>query len=82
MTEPFAGGNLGIIIVQQSSRETLLEGSETLTGEPVYTVYFDSPAVGLTILCSRVAVVRHVFRPATRGDTPVAVEALFGIPLQ
>ncbi|HYM10698.1 MAG TPA: hypothetical protein VEU62_08195, partial [Bryobacterales bacterium] len=37
------GGNLGVIIVQQSSEDSVLEGGEVLTGQPVYTVYFDVP---------------------------------------
>lgn len=155
------GGNLGVIIVQQSSQESILEGAEVLSGEPVYTVFLDVPntprrwvlqycvagsrpepssqiSEGVIRIVPRksvqppyplervplemngfagsarrlvlyavvnergepenvrlirgageeidkVAVAtlqRWSFRPATRGDAPVAVEALFGIPLQ
>jgi TonB family protein len=150
-----------VIIVQQAGEETGLEGSELLTGHPVYTVYFEVPGAprrwmleycvpgsdGRTftqpsegvihILPKRTvqppypidripvslqgyqgqtrrlvvyAVVNErgettnvrlirgtgqdvderavttlrqwTFRPAMRGETPVAIEALFGIPLQ
>ncbi|HYM11870.1 MAG TPA: energy transducer TonB [Bryobacterales bacterium] len=157
-----SGGNLGVVIVQQSSEESVLEGGEALTGQPVYTVYFDVPGAprrwilqycvpgsvtpksfvtsddGVIHIVPRrsvqppfpldriplnlkayqgeaqrlvvYAVVdergetvnvrvirgtgadidtaavdtlkRWAFRPAMRGDTPVAVEALFGIPLR
>ncbi|MBI3694765.1 MAG: TonB family protein [Acidobacteria bacterium] len=168
-TQPAAGGNLGVIIVQQNSQESVLEGGDVLSGQPVYTVYFDQPvytvyfdvpgaprrwilqycvpggaapqsfvaAEGVIRILPRrsvqppfplsripldvngvqsearrlvvyatvsetgeiadLRVVRGagqpldtdavetlrkwVFRPATRGDAPVAVEALFGIPL-
>ncbi len=155
-------GRLGIIIVQQTAAEGGLEGSEILTGQPVYTVYLDVPdsprrwilqycvpgsvigsgiaqatethiriqprksiqppypidripvdttgvpaslrrlvlyglitergeiqnvrlihGAGLPVDQVAVAALqRWTFRPASRGDTPVAVEALFGIPLQ
>jgi TonB family protein len=155
-------GSLGVIIVQQSSQDTVLEGGDVLTGHPVYTVYFDVPGAprrwilqyclpgstatrsyetsadgvirilpkrsiqppfpieripvevkgavgaikrlvvyalvdeqgrtenvrvirgtGQEIDGTAVATLkRWAFRPATRGDTPVAVEALFGIPLE
>ena len=160
-TQPAPTGNLGIIIVQQSSIEAVLQGSEILTGQPVYTVYFDVPgaprrwilqycvprSVSLPSTVGSEGVVRispkrsvqppfpleriplnlkgfqgdarrlvvyatvnergeteniklihgtgqeidyeavstlkrWAFRPAMRGETPVAVEALFGIPLQ
>lgn len=154
-------GNMGVIIVQQTAQETVLEGAEVLTGQPVYTVYFDVPgsprrwilqycipgSTAQSILERKEGVVRvqpkqstqppfplgripvdlagaqpasgrlvifalinergeignlrvvrgsgqpidrtaaatlgrWAFRPAMRGDAPVAVEALFGIPLQ
>ncbi len=154
-------GNLGVIIVQQSSIEAVLEGGEVLSGQPVYTVYFDVPGAprrwilqycvpgsvsqpsmaasdGVVRITPRRSVrppfpleripvdfkgyqgearrlvlyatvndrgepenvrivrgtgqpidamaldtlKRWAFRPAMRGETPVAVEALFGIPLQ
>jgi hypothetical protein len=155
-------GHLGVVVVQQSSQESALEGAELLSGEPIYTVFFDvpgSPRRWMLQYCvpgaeaapsiiqpseGRVQIVprrsvqppypldripvdlkgfhggakrlvlyafvtekgetqnlrvvhgagrqidqealatlrRWAFRPAVRGDTPVAVEALFGIPLQ
>ncbi len=158
-THPLVG-NLGVIVVQQNSQDSILEGGETLSGQPVYTVFFDVPGaprrwilqycvpgtapesversetvvrirprktvqppypleripVDLTsfqgrskrlVLYARVnergepegvrlirgtgqevdqvalaTLARWTFRPATNGDAPVAVEALFGIPLQ
>jgi len=155
-------GNLGVIVVQQNTAEAGMDGAEALTGEPVYTVYFDVPgsprrwvlqycvphAAGATFVQeteSRVRILprktikppfplerlpvdlkgfqgagavrrlviyamvsargevenirlvrgtgqevdtnalatlrRWSFRPAIWGDAPVAVEALFGIPL-
>lgn len=154
-------GRLGVIIVQQSPAETGFEGSEALSGQPVYTVYLDVPGsprrwtvqycvpgpeagaglvqpsegriqiaprrsvqppypidrlpvdvngvqaavrrlvvyaqvsergeiqnvrlvrgAGLPVDETAVATLqRWTFRPATRGDSPVAIEALFGIPL-
>lgn len=154
-------GRLGVIIVQQSAAESGFEGSEALSGQPVYTVYLDVPGsprrwtlqycvpgaetgagfvqpsegriqisprrsvqppypidrlpvdvTGVQVAVRRLVVYAQVsergeiqnvrmvrgaglpvdeiavatlqrwtFRPATRGDTPVAVEALFGIPL-
>lgn len=157
------GGNLGVIIVQQSSEDSTLEGGEVLRGQPIYTVYFDVPGAprrwilqycvpgaesraftsggdgvihilphrsiqppfpldripipldlrgyqggaqrlvvyatvddrGETedlrvirgasdeIDAAAVATLkRWAFRPAMRGETPVTVQALFGIPLQ
>ncbi len=154
-------GRLGVIIVQQSAAESGFEGSEVLSGQPVYTVYLDVPGsprrwilqycvpgaeagasfvrqsedriqisprrsvqppypidrlpvdvsgvqaavqrlvvyaqvsergevqnvrlvrgAGLPVDQTAIATLqRWTFRPATRGDTPVAIEALFGIPL-
>lgn len=159
--QPVPTGRLGVIIVQQTSAESGFEGSEALSGQPVYTVYLDVPGsprrwtlqycvpgaeagagsvqasegriqiaprrsvqppypidrlpvdvngvqaavrrlviyaqvsergeilnvrlvrgAGLPVDQAAVATLqRWTFRPATRGDTPVAVEALFGIPL-
>jgi TonB family protein len=163
--QSYPSGNLGVIIVQQSAQDTILEGSEILTGQPVYTVYFDVPGAprrwilqyclpgsdsktfleqpdgvirilpkrsvqppfpieripldvkslpnpGTPVSVRRLVIYatvnergetgnvrlirgtgqeidraavatlqRWTFRPAMRGDTPVAVEALFGIPL-
>jgi hypothetical protein len=155
-------GRVGVIIVQQTPQETGLEGSEVLTGQPVYTVYLDVPGsprrwvlqycvsgsvtgtgfvqsgedriqilprrsiqppnpiervpvdtsgvkttVRRLVIYGRItengeiqnvrlirgaslpiddaavaALQKWTFLPATRGDTPVAVEALFGIPLE
>jgi TonB family protein len=159
--QPVSGGNLGVIVVQQSSQDSVLDGADVLTGQPVYTVYFDVPGsprrwvlqycvpgaevepvlersetvirirprksvqppfplqriplelngfqgdgrrlviyalvnargeveniklirgTGQEIDRTAVATLeRWAFRPATRGEEPVAVEALFGIPLQ
>jgi TonB family protein len=41
--EAASSGHLGVVVVQQSSRESALEGAEILTGQPVYTVFFDVP---------------------------------------
>src|SRR5579884_527297 len=163
--QSYPSGNLGVIIVQQSAQDTILEGSEVLTGQPIYTVYFDVPGAprrwilqycvpgsdsktffeqpdgvirilpkrsvqppfpieripldvksvpnpGTPVSARRLVIYatvnergetgnvrlirgtgqeidrtamatlqRWTFRPAMRGDTPVAVEALFGIPL-
>ncbi|MBI3695949.1 MAG: energy transducer TonB [Acidobacteria bacterium] len=159
---PVPKGNLGVIVVQSSAQDTALEGAEVLTGQPVYTVYFEVPGAPrrwilqycvpgsetksfvntsdgvIRILPKRnvqppypleripldvkttagtvkrlvvyalvnergetenirmirgtgedeidgsavATLKRWAFRPATRGDTPVAVEALFGIPLE
>ena len=157
----YPSGNLGVIIVQQAGEDTGLEGSEVLSGHPVYTVYFDVPGsprrwileycvpgsdgktftqpsegvihilpkrtvqppypmdriplnmrgyegqtrrlvifatvnergetgnvrlirgTGQDIDETAVTTLRRwTFRPAMRGETPVAIEALFGIPLQ
>ncbi|MBI3664628.1 MAG: energy transducer TonB [Acidobacteria bacterium] len=157
-------GNLGVIVVQQSAEDSVLEGAEVLTGQPVYTVYFEVPgaprkwilqycvpgARSQSLLASSEGVIRIIpkktvhppypleripldvqglqgyqgdarrlvvfaainerggidnlrlirgaghaidqaamatlqrwsFRPAMRGEAPVAVEALFGIPLE
>lgn len=158
--EPGPRGNLGIVIVRPSPQETEIDAREVLSGQPVYTVYFDVPGAprrwilhycvpgsaspafvregdsvvrilprrsvqapypvhrtpvdltgyrgeasrlmvyalvnergetenvrlvrgaGHEVDARAVAVLRSwVFRPALRGDSPVAVEALFGIPL-
>jgi hypothetical protein len=44
-TQPPGGptGHLGIVVVQQSASESAIEGAEALTGQPVYTVFFDVP---------------------------------------
>jgi len=41
--QPASRGSLGVIVVQQSAQGTLLEGSEVLSGEPIYTVFLDVP---------------------------------------
>ena len=148
-------------MVQQSATETILEGAEVLSGEPIYTVFFDVPGAprrwilqyclpestaqsvvhrapgvvriapkrsvqppfplaripvdlngfqgrgsrlviyarinergemedvrltrgtGMEIDTQAVATLRRwSFRPATQGEDAVAVEAIFGIPLQ
>ncbi len=160
-TQPAPRGSLGVVIVQQSGQETALEGGDALSGQPVYTVFFDVPGaprrwilqycipgstatpsmaqdgdvirivprksvqppfplqripfdvagyegnarrlVVFAIVNERgetesvrlirgtgheidqtavATLARWSFRPAMRGDTPVPVEALFGIPLQ
>ncbi len=156
---PAPTDNLGIIVVQATAQEAGLEGSDALSGQPVYTVYLDVPgstrrwilqyclpgasATAHVVSSDRVQIVprraiqppfpleripidtrgfgspgrrlvlygqvsdqgeianlrivrgtggaidqiavatlgRWSFRPARRGDNPVAVEALFGIPL-
>ncbi len=160
-TQAAPHGNMGVIIVQQSAQEAVLEGGEALSGQPVYTVFFEVPGAprrwilqycvpgsaarqfvigpdgvihilprrsiqppypvdrlpldlggvqgdlrrlvvfatineqgdmdnirvvrgtGQEIDGAAVAALRRwSFRPALRGEDPVAVEALFGIPLQ
>jgi len=155
-----AKGNLGIIIVRQSSQDPAIDVDGVLSGQPVYTVYFEVPGAprkwvlhycvpgsgasksfvrdgdsvrvlpkrsvqppfpldrlsvdlngyrgeiprlmiyalvnergetenirlvrgtGQDIDARAVAVLsKWTFRPARRNDLPVAVEALFGIPL-
>ena len=36
-------GNLGVVVVHQTANENAIEGAEALTGQPVYTVFFDVP---------------------------------------
>jgi hypothetical protein len=36
-------GHLGIVVVHQTANESAIEGAEALTGQPVYTVFFDVP---------------------------------------
>ena len=154
-------GNLGVIVVQQSAEDSVLEGAEVLSGQPVYTVYFEVPgaprkwilqycvpgSTSQSLVAASDGVIhiipkksvqppfpleripldvqdfqggarrlvvfaminergemdnlrlvrgtgreidqaalaslrRWSFRPAMRGEQPVAVEALFGIPLE